>query len=40
MSSQNSKTERFNLDKQLSTLYDGKILTENEIKLLCDKVTI
>jgi hypothetical protein len=38
MTNRLSQTERIDLDKQISNLIEEKILTETEVKILCDKV--
>lgn len=38
MSGKLTSTDIGNLDRQLEQLYECKILTEAEIKVLCDKV--
>ena len=34
-----SKLDRLDLDNQISRLLDGEILSENEVKMVCEKVT-
>jgi hypothetical protein len=38
MSMQTSKSDRFDLDKQIGFVMEGKFLPENEIKMVCEKV--
>jgi hypothetical protein len=38
--SQNGKSNRFDLDRQISQLMEFVFLPENEVKQLCEKVSI
>jgi hypothetical protein len=38
MSIPSTKTDRLDVDRQITQILDGKILAENEIKSLCEKV--